>query len=159
MLIGIVSDTHGDVQSARRAVRIFDTFEVGLIIHCGDIGHNVVGEFTDRPIHFVRGNTDDLSVICSAVNARNQTFHDRFGTMEVEGISIAFLHGDDVALLRETIQSQRWDVVCVGHTHSASKSNHGRTLVINPGALYRSFFPSVAVLEVPSREVTFIPMS
>jgi uncharacterized protein len=158
MYIGVVSDTHGEVLETRRAIRVLEIFGVDMIIHCGDIGQKVVGEFKSRPTHFVCGNTDNSLTLNAVVRSPQQTFHDRFGSLEVEGRSIAFLHGDDAILLHETINSGRWDIVCFGHTHSSSKAYQGRTLVINPGAIYRSSYPSVAVVEIPSLEVTFIPL-
>ncbi len=67
---------------------------------------------------------------------------------------MAFLHGHDVKLLRDTIHSGQWDLVCCGHSHVYSSHFEGRTLVLNPGALARTSHPSLAVVEMPSLEVT-----
>jgi predicted phosphodiesterase len=68
------------------------------------------------------------------------------------------LHGHDVKLLRHTIHSGHWDLVCHGHTHVFSSRREGSTLVLNPGAVSRTSFPSVAVVELPSMEVTELPL-
>ena len=51
---------------------------------------------------------------------------------------IAFLHSDDNRLFRQTIESGQWDLVCYGHTHIAKQHREGKTLVLNPGAIYRA---------------------
>jgi len=38
MFLGLVSDTHGQVEFARRAVRMLESLDVERVIHCGDIG-------------------------------------------------------------------------------------------------------------------------
>lgn len=159
MLIGIISDTHGDVHGTRLAVRVFMSLGVDIVLHCGDIGSaEVVPLFSARPTHFVLGNVDRGGPLREAIQAAGQTCHERFGTLEIEGRRIALLHGDDQAVLRETVRSGRWDLVCHGHTHSASQSRHAETLVVNPGAVARTLQGSVAVVELPTLAVTPIPL-
>ena len=154
MLIGIVSDTHGQVDLIRQVVRIFESLQVELVIHCGDIGPPAMVRFFEPwPTHFVLGNCDDRLAIPAAVESADQTCHDRFGSLELEGKRIAFLHGDDRVLLRKTVHDGRWDLVCCGHAHLAETSVSGRTLVLNPGALSGSDHPSVAVVRLPSLEM------
>ena len=38
MLVGVVSDTHGQADYARDAVRMLQSFAVEAVLHCGDIG-------------------------------------------------------------------------------------------------------------------------
>ncbi|MGH8164977.1 MAG: metallophosphoesterase family protein, partial [Rhodanobacteraceae bacterium] len=38
MRIGVVSDTHGHALNALDAVRLLESLDVELVIHCGDIG-------------------------------------------------------------------------------------------------------------------------
>lgn len=154
MLIGVISDTHGQVELARQAVRMFESLEVDLVLHCGDIGSvAVIALFSAWPTHFVFGNVDDHYGMGAAIRAAGQTCHDWFGTLELEGRRIAFLHSDDATLFRETLQSGRWDLVCYGHTHVAENTRLGRTVVVNPGALVRTDHPAVAVVRLPALEV------
>jgi uncharacterized protein len=156
--IGIISDTHGERTLTRQAVEAFDRHGVSLMIHCGDIGFDIVPLFDGRKVHFVAGNTDNTDALRESLAAGNHTLHDQLGTLEIEGRRVAFLHGHDVGLLYQTIHSGDWDMVCHGHTHAFSNSREGTTLVLNPGALARTCFPSVAVVELPSMEVTEIPL-
>ncbi len=104
------------------------------------------------------GNMDDPERLREAIRGPGHTFHDQLGTLEVEGRRVALLHGHDVKLLHHTIHSGHWDLVCHGHTHAFSSTRQGPTLVLNPGALARTRHPSLAVVELPSLEVTEIPL-
>jgi putative phosphoesterase len=154
MLIGVISDTHGDLHATQAAVRLLESLEVESVIHCGDIGSaSIVQQFHPWPTHFVLGNVDDHSVLPDVIDRSGQTCHGRLGSLVLEGKKIAFLHGDDGRLLRRTIESDAWDLVCHGHTHRAEVANRGATLVLNPGALARTARPSFAAVRLPSLEV------
>ena len=154
--IGVVSDTHGQTAFTRAAVQMLEAFNPALVLHCGDIGSvEIVALFAAWPTHFVLGNVDyDAHKLEAAINICGQTSHGRFGDLEVGGVRIAFMHGDDESLLSATIESAKYDLVCHGHTHVAHQRHEGRTLVLNPGALYRANPHTFAVVELPSREVT-----
>jgi len=158
MKIGVISDTHGDIRATLQAVRILHSFHTTEIIHCGDVGLDIVPYLKDLQTHFVSGNMDDSDLLRKALKGSEHTFHDQFGTLEIEGLRVAFLHGHDVKLLHQTIHSGQWDLVCHGHTHSFSRSVEGRTVVLNPGALSHTIRPSLAVVDLPSLEVTEIPL-
>ena len=158
MLIGIVSDTHGHVEFARPAIRMLESCEAELVIHCGDIGsEEIVGLFQRWPTHFVFGNCDTQHErFGRAIKAAGQTCHDRFGSLEAGGRKIAFLHGDDGPLLKETIAGGLYDLVCYGHTHIPEQHLDGRTLVLNPGALYRANPHSLAIVRLPELEIAHV---
>ncbi|MHB1037477.1 MAG: YfcE family phosphodiesterase [Pirellulales bacterium] len=160
MYIGVISDTHGQVASTILALEAFHDHDVRLVLHCGDIGSpRIVPPFSPWPTHFVFGNVDgDPIELREAIREAGQQCHERFGTLEVEGVRIAFLHGDDESLLRRTVHSGHWDLVCTGHSHVAGHSYKGRTLVLNPGAIHRASPRSVAMVEVPSLSVKSITL-
>jgi putative phosphoesterase len=134
------------------ALRLIEPFNPRLVIHCGDIGsEDVVSLFTGWPAHFVLGNVDDDERgLRRAIEVAGHTFHGRFGELELCGKRIAFLHGDDSERFRAAIRSGDWDLVCYGHTHRAKQEFVDRTLVLNPGAVYRASPHSVAIVELPS---------
>ena len=158
MKIGVLSDTHGEMGAVRQAIRILHEQHVGLAIHCGDVGAEVVPLLKGLPTHFVHGNMDDPEQLREAITEPEHTLHQQLGTLEIEGRRLAFLHGHDVKLLRHTIHSGHYDLVCHGHTHNFSSRFEGRTLVLNPGALGRTSRPSLATVDLPSLEVTEIPL-
>jgi uncharacterized protein len=155
MLLGIVSDTHGDIPRTRAAARLLDSLGVAAVIHCGDIGTpEVVSLFSAWPTHFVFGNCDhDRKSLARAIEQAGQTCHGTFGKLEFDGVRIAFLHGDDAEALREAIVGDCWDVVCHGHTHVVRQEQRGKTLVLNPGAIHRANPHTIATIELPTRIV------
>ena len=160
MLIGVVSDTHGHIEYARQAARMLESLEVELVLHCGDIGSALIpAVFADWPTHYVFGNVDwDEIPLREAIQAAGGTCHGRFGSLELAGKRIALLHSDDHFLFRETIASGEYDLVTYGHSHKAEQHAEGRTLVLNPGALYRATPHSLAVVQLPELVVTGVPL-
>ncbi len=150
MLLGVVSDTHGHLANAQAAARKLAEYEIASVIHCGDIGsEDIVPVFAPWPSHFVLGNVDDKpSVLEGAINAAGLHYHGRFGELQLAGRSIAFLHSDDSRRFDETIASQQYDLVCYGHTHVAAAKQTGRTLVLNPGALFRARSHTIAIVDL-----------
>ena len=156
--IGVVSDTHGHTIYAQQAVRLLESLDVQLVLHCGDIGTaEIVELFAPWPTHFVFGNTDhDRQPLRAAIEAAGQTCHDRFGALEIGTCRIAFLHGDDTRALVDASSGGRYDLICYGHTHQAEQHRQGPTLVLNPGALYRANPHSFAVVTLRELEATII---
>jgi hypothetical protein len=150
MRLGILSDTHGHLQYAAAGVYTLKQNQVDVVLHCGDIGHpSVVPLFAGWPTHFVFGNVDDdLADLRASIQEAGQSCHERFGDLTLEGRRIALLHGDDVGKLMDSINSQRYDLVCYGHTHQQEQHRQGRTLVLNPGAVYRASPHTVAIVEL-----------
>ena len=60
MKIGIISDTHDNLDKAESAVDFFESEEVDKLIHCGDIIAPFTAELFDADfdLHCVRGNND-----------------------------------------------------------------------------------------------------
>lgn len=158
-ILGVISDTHGMTSRTLEAARLFESLAVDAVVHCGDVGdEEVVRALRGWPAHYVFGNVDSPPSLRAAIQRAGKTCHERFGEMEREGRRIAFLHGDDARLLQETIASGRYDLVCHGHTHVARLEQLGPTLVLNPGAVYRSARPSAAIVQLPELAVTPITL-
>jgi putative phosphoesterase len=160
MLLGVVSDTHGHIPLTARAVRMLESLKVAQVIHCGDIGSSeIVPMFAAWPTHFVFGNVDyDRQALRAAIEAAGQACGGQFGSLSLLDREIAFLHGDDLRRLTETIHDGRWALVCHGHTHVARRELVGKTLVLNPGAVYRANPHSIAVVDLAAMEATVIPL-
>lgn len=158
MIVGIVSDTHGHLEFTHPAVRMLASFAVEQVLHCGDIGTPAIVDcFEAWPTHFVLGNCDsDDARWRQVIEGAGQTFHGRFGELELAGRRIALLHGDDGRKFQDTIASGQFDLVCYGHTHLAEQHRAGKTLVLNPGALFRANPHSLAIADLRTMEVTHV---
>jgi putative phosphoesterase len=151
MKIGILSDTHGWVDAVEAALTAFRARGVELVIHCGDIDDaDTVRAFAGWTVHFVFGNCDwDRDGIRRAVAAIGATLHEPFGHLEIAGKQIAWLHGDKPDLKRDIEQSGHYDYLFYGHNHVAEQHMVGKTLVTNPGALFRAKQKTCLVLDLP----------
>jgi uncharacterized protein len=160
MQIGVVSDTHGHVSNTRAAVQMLQSFEIKAVLHCGDIGSTVIVPlFANWPTHFVFGNVDGRShagELRKAIEQAGQSCHGRFGSLELGGVKIALIHGDDERLLDETIAGGAYGLVCHGHTHVPRNEKIGNTLVLNPGALYRASRHTIAIVTLPTLQIETI---
>lgn len=158
MKIGVVSDTHGSQANTQNAVIRLTDYNVSAVLHCGDlVSASLVPMFAEWPTHFVFGNCDHHpEELRATIQKCGQTCWGRFGELELDGKKIAFLHSDDHQLFEETIKSGRYDLVCYGHTHQAESHYEGKTLVLNPGALYRADPLSFAVVDLQDMSVEFI---
>lgn len=150
--VGLISDTHGKLRSG-----VFDAFDgVQLILHAGDIGASgIITELeTIAPVRAVHGNTDDLDI---------QSRHPASLEITVESKRLRVEHGHLLGSPNPQNLRARYvdaDVIVYGHTHKPLL-DVAATIVVNPGAAGPARFnlkPSVAVLELPSLEVTFVPL-
>jgi uncharacterized protein len=160
MRVGVISDTHGQVEFTRPAVRMFESLDVQRVFHCGDIGSpEIVELFAQWPTDFVFGNCDtDHKRMRAVIQRAGQTCHDEFGDFRVEDVRIALLHSHERRRFAACVGSGRYQVVCYGHTHVAAIEDRGETLLVNPGAVYRANPHSVAVLELPERKAEVVTL-
>jgi len=160
MKIGVLSDTHGDIKLTSSALEVFRESGVSRILHCGDIGTpEVIRLFSDIPTAFVFGNCDPRTeTLRKTIHSVKQTCHDWCGELEWNGKRILFLHGHQWDRFEFEIHSGQWDLICYGHTHHVELRMVGNTLILNPGAIYRTSSPSVAVVDLESMNVTTIAL-
>lgn len=157
MRIGIVSDSHGHVENCWPAVRMLESLQVEVILHCGDVGTaEVLRQFAQWPVHFVLGNCDDPQTDWGEADQALLQGHGKFAELELDGKKIALLHSDDIRKFHSTVHSGEYDLVCYGHTHVAKQENVGKTLVLNPGALYRANRHTIAIYDTESGKAEIV---
>jgi putative phosphoesterase len=146
--------------NALAAVRMLEEMQVDVVLHCGDIGSPEIPPlFAAWPTHFVFGNCDyDRDELRQAIVKAGLECHGAFGDLTLAGRRIALIHSDDVRRFRQAIDSGDYDLVCYGHTHRAEQHFKGRTLVLNPGALYRANPHTIAIVDTETMEVTITPV-
>ena len=162
MKIGIISDTHDNLRGLKRAIEILKEQKVEQLIHCGDWVSPFTLEFFDEemkgfniPIQTVVGNNsgDIKRTLASNSKMNNPIEWPKRVTLELklEGKKGIVYHGDDYAILNALIDSQKYDVIFTGHTHSPRNEVIGKTLVLNPGST--SFACEGKILEEASLAV------
>jgi putative phosphoesterase len=158
MILGVVSDTHGHVENAQRAVRMLESFSIEQVLHCGDIGSDEIPQlFSQWPTSFVFGNVDyHQAELRSAIKKAKLRCYERFGQLELASRKVALLHSDDLKLFQSTVSGGQFDLVCYGHTHIAKQDRVGNTLVLNPGALYRAPKHTIAIVDLKTMEANIV---
>jgi uncharacterized protein len=158
MLLGVVSDTHGHLENAHRAIRMLESFSVEQVLHCGDMGSEEIPQLFSRwPTSFVFGNVDYNRVdLRAAIKKARLSCLESFGELSLAGRKIALLHSDDAKRFREATTSGNYDLVCYGHTHVAKQETIGNTLVLNPGALYRAARHTIAIVDLKTMEANIV---
>jgi putative phosphoesterase len=155
MRIGVVSDTHDRQEAVAEAVRLLIEQHVELVLHCGDIeSADTVRAFKPIPTHFVFGNWDkDKARLSAAIKGIGGTAHESFGALELAGKRVAWVHSHERHHLYQLENADFFDFVFYGHTHVREQHRTGKTLVANPGALFRANPKTCIVLDVATGEL------
>lgn len=160
MRIGLLSDTHDNVENVRAAAKIFRQKGISRLLHCGDVcGPTVVDALQEFTVTFAQGNMDRLPPLELAVEMLQGSGRlARVHRLVLEGFGVALLHGDDEARLNELIASGGFAYVFHGHTHRKADRQIGPTRVVNPGALGGTRYEprSIAICDLAAGRVDFI---
>jgi putative phosphoesterase len=161
--IGIISDTHDDVENVQSAIEIFNTEKVTHVIHAGDyIFPGIVLEFKklDAKLIGVLGNNDGERVhLLKNFLAIGGELKGELGEVVLDEVLFGIYHGTDEQIKKKLVESGKYDVVITGHTHRIEMpsvystintndekqqdekknihKNGGPTLVLNPGTAHR----------------------
>jgi hypothetical protein len=155
MKIGILSDTHNNIDTAGKAVAEFRKRKVDLLIHAGDLTSPKILElFKGFNCKFVLGNSDIdaemINIKSSELGFGEVCDHCEF---EADGKRIFIFHGNDVPLFREIVASGKYHYIIKGHTHFFENYVSNFSRIINPGTLYGSDECTVAVLDTETDRV------
>jgi hypothetical protein len=148
MLIAILSDIHDNIWKLEEVLK--ELGEAEELIFCGDFCApftlKQIADGFPGPVHVVFGNNDGDKLLLSRVAAQagNVTLHGEFAELELGGRKIAATHYPAIAT--GLAASDRYDLVCFGHSHRVAEERVGDTLLINPGEVMGRFGRSTYVL-------------
>ncbi len=133
MRIGIVSDSHGNIDVFEDMLAVPGAAEAELWLHAGDFAPDadVLEEMSGRRVARVLGNCDFFV----------DGVHDET-VVEVAGHRIFLTHGHlfnvrfDTAMLAAAARETGADIAVYGHTHIALEE-YGDVTVLNPGSIAR----------------------
>jgi putative phosphoesterase len=159
MRIAVVSDTHSRYATVEAALKLIADWGVECIIHCGDIEDAETVWLFPGNTHFVFGNCDsERASLRQAVYGIGATLHEPFGSVELAGRNLAFIHSDDRRLFHQLETSGKFDYLFYGHSHVAEEHRTGPTRVINPGALHRARPKTFVILDLESDKLESVPI-
>ncbi len=189
MKIGIISDTHDDLNGVNKAISIFNREKVSLVVHAGDfIFPGVVERFRgleSAKLVGVLGNNDGekLGLLKKFEEIGGELKRTDLGEIEDndnKNLRIAVYHGTDQGLREAAIQSGVYDVFIHGHTHVkrwARKririfDKEKETIVLNPGTSNSNFptfpvrgagwnedNPTILIYDTITKEARFLLLS
>ena len=152
MLIGIMSDSHGQELIVAAALRFFDSVGAEHVVHCGDVGGRaVLDRLIGRRCSWVWGNMDagdDELRDCGAAAGCSPL------RLELDGKVLLVFHGHERGVDQAVAENEP-DYVLHGHTHAARDQRVGHVRIINPGALHRASPKTIATLDTATDEVSF----
>lgn len=158
MIVGILSDTHGDFQIATRAIRLLREHGAEHLIHCGDVGdERVLAAMAGMPATFTFGNNDwdhdELEQYGNAIGVACVQFG---GSLVLDDKSIAITHGDNAKTVARFMDDPKTKYLFTGHSHVRHDKRIGRVRWINPGALFRAAMKTVATLDLATDALQYI---
>jgi putative phosphoesterase len=135
-MIGIMSDSHDNLDAIEGAMRLFREKGVSLIIHAGDfVAPFVFKKFKDfdGKLVGVFGNNDGERFGLSKKFSQLGCTLSDLSEFEHEGLRFCVYHGTVAAIVDALVASGRYDVVVRGHNHQAEVQKKDGVLLINPG--------------------------
>lgn len=143
MKLGVISDSHDNLNMIKKVVNILNKENIDFLIHCGDIISpfiSTVFEGLDEKIkngnfYGVFGNNDgDLLYLIEKLGKICKLSSNE-AILDLAGKKIYVSHGPDPLVIKSLAKSGEFDIICTGHTHDHNIKKINNTLVINPGEL------------------------
>ncbi len=159
MLIGILSDTHDQLERTNAAVRKLKAEGAEVLFHCGDLTQpEMAVTCAVLPCYFIFGNNDvsQVAEIRAAIaNVSSGVCLEWSGEVELSGKRIGVAHGHNLKDIRRLVAAAP-DYLFSGHTHVAADWREGPTRRINPGAVHRASSFTVAMLDLDHDQLRFL---
>jgi len=159
MKIGIISDSHDNIENIKKSVRFFIERGVEFVIHLGDyVNPNSVKAFRGVKLIGIFGNNDgDRFRLINAFKDIGGEIKGDFYGFEGDGLRFGCYHGTEPEITDALIRCGRYDVVLCGHTHKCVNSKEDNTLVLNPGTAHGfGDIATLIVFDTSLKEACFI---
>lgn len=155
MLIGIVADTHDNVEMTIKAVEYLKRKKIDLLVHAGDLtSPHMLDFFTKFQCHFVLGNCDsscpEMDCRCGELGFEQIKKQCEF---IADGKKFLVFHGNDVPAYRDAVKSGKYNYIIKGHTHFFEDYVRNGIHIINPGSLSHGEETTIAILDTEQDKV------
>lgn len=153
MRLGIISDTHDQLERTQRAIAALLEAGATHFCHCGDFCCGEILElFAPHPTWYVYGNNDDYIIprlMEKSAEYPNLISLQWGGIFELAGKRIGVTHGHLLKEVNALLQAKP-DFLLSGHSHIANRWEQDSVQRINPGAIFRAHPFTAAVLDLES---------
>jgi len=161
MKIGIISDTHDNIDNILKAVMEFNNRQVDIVLHAGDfVSPIAVESFAGIKLVGILGNNDtDIPGLTSAFDKIHGEPKGEIYEGEYDGVKLVIYHGTISSKRDFLIKSGKYDLVIYGHTHRKTTDTIGRTVVVNPGTAKGWIFgfnATIAICDTSTRNIEFV---
>ncbi len=138
--IGIISDTHDNIETAKKAVQYFNSINIDYCLHAGDIIAPFMANLVFNDLKckgnliLVQGNNDG-EITGNKLNFTKigSNFAGNYYVGIIDNKNILMQHDIHPKILESIASSNKFDIIIHGHTHSSEKKNIGNTIILNPG--------------------------
>jgi uncharacterized protein len=143
MKIAIFSDTHDNMTRWSEAEGIIKAEGIEVGICCGDVTSiESLEEMAQafKTLYLALGNADFKLKNTLGMIPDNVKWFEKIGALEIDGRKIAIVHNDRVAL--NVAESDIYDLVFYGHTHTPWEKKIGKTILLNSGEIAGQYGPA-----------------
>ncbi len=166
MKLGIIADTHDNLDAIREAVGVFNYEGIEMLIHAGDF----VAPFTEKPFRKLNaplvgifGNNDGDKLLLRGKYREKEVgeiYEDPY-EFNLATKKIIVMHKPKI--VDALAASGAYDVVIYGHTHESvikKKEDKKEAIVINPGECcgYLTGRKTVAILDLEKGEAKIVEL-
>ncbi|MEK6885421.1 MAG: YfcE family phosphodiesterase [Nanoarchaeota archaeon] len=138
MKIGIISDSHDNIDNLNKALEFFVKEKVKEIIHCGDLcGPFIIRELSKLDgvkIHVIEGNTCDEYTTLKFASETGVNFYGPHAEIEIDKKKVMIVHYPIIA--EGLALSGKYAAVFYGHSHLFKVEKKNKTWLVNPGSVY-----------------------
>lgn len=164
MKIGVMSDSHENVQAIKKAVKFFNLQGVDTVIHAGDIISPImVSHFKDLSMEFIGvfGNNDGEKNLWwkrASEFKKPAKLNERYVELDLDQKKFLVIH--EPYLIDAYIASDMYDYIIYGHTHKVDLRRVKNTVILNPGEVcgYISQRSTVAIIDTQKDTVTIVDL-
>ena len=170
MLVGVISDTHDNLDASRKFNGLFHDRGVEKLIHLGDF----IAPFTFKSVfngfegngYSVFGNNDgEKAVLLRTAGEMRVVLKDHPYSIEFNDRKLLVLHGfgspeNTLDIVRSLLYSSRYDVVLYGHTHVRNLERTSSGLLLNPGEASGVLYSdkTAVILDLDKLEVEWLQL-
>lgn len=134
MKLAIISDIHDNLARLKEVAALSKKEKITTVICCGDVTsletiEELSGYF--KKVYVAFGNGDFKIKQITDLIPENITSFGNVGVIELAGKKIAFCHYDWLA--EKLFQSNNYDFVFYGHTHTPWEERKKDRILLNPG--------------------------